>query len=210
MGSIVLGKEYFPKKNRYLVDNINRNAIISRLKRIQPGDLLLVKTPGTIYKIGRKITKNIYDHIAVVLYDDETLNIVVPKTIIRPTTIFSKPNRIPLIVRPKWKNTSQLKSFIIEMTKFKSSIYNKKKTIIGILLSTLYSRLGIKFRMKKLDETSRRWICTEAILICLMKAFPEFKAITRLKLDYNSIGFATTNDFLRISEQFPELLNVVY
>ena len=209
MGNVILGKEYFPKKERYSIDNINYKINVSRINKLQPGDLLIVKTPGIFYRIGRKLTKNSYDHIAVVLYNNETLNIVLPKAVIRPTIIFTKPNRIPLIMRPKWKNSIQRRIFIEEMEKFKSISYNIRKTIIGVMFSALYSQLGIRLKMKKLDKSSRKWICTEAILICLLKAYSEFKFIERMRLDYNAIGFATTNDFFRISEHFSGLLEVV-
>jgi hypothetical protein len=209
MGRLLLGKEYFPSDELYSISKINYISNFERIKRLKPGDLLLVKTPGVIYRLGRKITKNIYDHIAVVLYNNETLNIVVPETVIRPTSLFSKSNRIPLILRPKWVNVEQKKKFIYEMEKFRNIQYNSKKTIIGVFINMIYSRLGIKIKIKKLDRTAKRWICTEAILLCLMEAFPEFSTINTLKLDYNEIGFATTNDFLRITEKFPELLEVI-
>jgi len=37
----------------------------------------------------------------------------------------------------------------------------------------------------------------------------DFYVIKDIKLDYHSIGFATTNDFLRISKHFPGLLQVL-
>lgn len=45
--------------------------------------------------------------------------------------------------------------------------------------------------------------------MCLQKAFPDFEAINHIMLDYHRLGFATTNDFLRMSEHFPHLLRVV-
>lgn len=211
MGNLILGKEYFefsqiqPSAETKNLDSY----IISMIKKIQPGDLLLVRTPGIGYSIGRKLTRNTHDHIAVVLNKGVTLNIVNPITVIRPISIFCKPNRNPLILRPKWRDMEQRKRFVKEIEKFSNSVYNVKKTIFGVFFTSLYGWLGIRMPMKKLDESAKRWICTEAILISLLKTFPEFKVINNIKLDYHSLGFATINDFLRISKHFPELLKTI-
>jgi len=210
MGKYKLGKELFEfplilsnlKKRKF-----KKNAII---KKVQPGDLLIVKTPGLLYSFGRRLTRNTHDHIAVVLNNYKTLNIVVPKTIIRPIFIFIRPKKEPILLRPQWKNLDQRNKFISEIKKFKASVYNIRKTILGIILTTFYSWLGIRIPMKKLRPSAKKWICTEAILNVLLKVLPCFKKIERVKLDYHSIGFATINDFLRISQQNPEILKIIY
>jgi hypothetical protein len=87
-------------------------------------------------------------------------------------------------------------------------IYNLNRTLLGVLLVFLSTWFGIRIRMKKLGNSASKWICTEAIIISLFKTFPDFEAINGIKLDYHVLGFATTNDFLRISKEFPDLFRV--
>lgn len=212
MGSIILGSEYFhfPHLGSY-DDSCDAEAsrVVAALKAAQPGDLLLVRTPGIGFELGRRAARNPYDHIAVVLDNEKTLNIVTPKAIILPITVFARPEKKPLILRPKWKSPEQRDLFVEEMKGFDRCPYDLRKTLIGIVTSVLYARLGLRVPMKKPTGNEQRWICTEAILSSIMRAYPDFERINRLELDYNRIGFATTNDFFRICRHCPEILEAV-
>lgn len=83
-----------------------------------------------------------------------------------------------------------------------------RRTLLGVSLTTLYTWTGIRMQMGKLGESAPRWICTEAIIVSLLKALPEFEAVNRMELDYHTLGFATTNDFLRIAKRFPDILAI--
>jgi hypothetical protein len=212
MGSIILGSEYFqfPDIIPYVhAGDIETSRVIATLKAAQPGDLLLIKTPGIGFELGRRLTRNLYDHIAVVLEDGKTMNIVNPRAVILPVMAFAKPERKPLVLRPKWKNPEQRQRFVEEMKAFDRGPYNLKKTLIGITTSVLYAWLGLRIPIKKLESPAPRWICTEAILTSIMRAYPDFQRINHIKLDYNSLGFATTNDFFRICKSCPDLLEVM-
>ncbi len=212
MGSIILGSEYFQFTNviPYVrAGDVETSRVVALLEAAQPGDLLLIKTPGFGFELGRRLTRNLYDHIAVVLDDGMTMNIVNPYAVILPIMAFAKPERKPLILRPKWKNPKQREMFVEEMKEFDRGPYNLKKTLIGIITSVLYVRLGIRIPIKKLESPAPRWICTEAILTSIMRAHPDFQRINSIKLDYHSLGFATTNDFFRIGKSCPDLLEVV-
>jgi hypothetical protein len=179
------------------------------LDDVQPGDLLLVKTPGLLYSVGRRLTRNIYDHIAVVMEDGDTLNIVQPRAVVLPVRFFSRAERRPLVLRPQWTDPAQSERFVREMKKFGSGRYNLRKTLIGIATSALYGWLAIRLPMRKPGDSATKWICTEAILSSLERALPGFDATSQDKLDCNAIGFATTNDFLRIARDHPDLLRVL-
>ena len=212
MGGIILGSEYFqfPNVIPYVrADDVDTPRVVAVLKAAQPGDLLLIKTPGFGFELGRRLTRNLYDHIAVVLDDEKTMNIVNPRAVILPIMAFAKPERKPIILRPKWKNPEQREMFVEEMKVFDRGPYNLKKTLIGITTSVLYVWLGLRIPIKKLEGPAPRWICTEAILTSIMRAYPDFQRINSIKLDYHSLGFATTNDFFRICKSCPDLLEVV-
>lgn len=212
MGSIIIGSEYFnfPDAGSYAGSNdVEAARAAATLEAAQPGDLLLIKTPGIGFELGRRVTRNIYDHIAVVLDSGKTMNIVNPRAVTLPIMAFAKRERKPLILRPKWKTPEQRDSFVEEMKAFDRGPYNLKKTLIGVITSTLYAWLGLRIPMKKPQADAQRWICTEAILTSIMKVYPDFEKITRMNLDYNSIGFATTNDFFRICKHCPELLEAI-
>ena len=212
MGSVILGSEYFsfPDVIPYVhAHDIETARIVATLKAAQPGDLLLIKTPGFGFELGRRVTRSLYDHIAVVLDDAKTMNIVNPRAVILPIMAFAKPERKPLVLRPKWKKPEQRQRFVEEMKVFDRGPYNLKKTLIGIITSALYAWLGLRIPIKKLENPAPRWICTEAILMNIMKAYPDFQRIKHLKLDYNSIGFATTSDFFRICKSCPDLVEMI-
>lgn len=176
---------------------------------IQPGDLLLIKTPGLIYKIGRKLTGNTHDHIAVCLENGNTLNIVNPRAVIIPVDYFLKRQKNPVLLRPKWQNLDQRRYFIREMEQFRGCRYNLAKTFRGIVSTGLYNWLHVRIRMKKTDESASKWICTEAVIQRLCTAYPDFKAVFNIKLDYQYLGFGTTNDFMRITREYPDLIQVI-
>lgn len=212
MGSVIIGREYFhfPDIRSYADScDAETSRVVALLKAARPGDLLLIKTPGTGFELGRRVTRNLYDHIAVVLDDGKTMNIINPRARILPITAFAKPEKKLLILRPKWNSLEQRDLFVKEMKAFDRSPYDLRKTLIGIATSILYVRLGIRIPMGKPTSRQQRWICTEAILTSIVKAYPDFERINRIRLDYHSIGFATTNDFLRICKYCPEILEAV-
>lgn len=210
MGFYLEGREYYRFENvEHFIDTTCSEALVkSSLQKAEPGDLLLVRTPGYGYAFGRALAKNAYDHIAVVLNEGKTLNIVLPKTVILPITLFAKPEKKPLLLRPQWQDNEQPQRFVSEILRYSETPYDLRKTLIGIVTLALYTWLGIKSTMKKPTRSTSRWICTEAILETLKKVFPGFHRIDDIRLDYNTLGFATTNDFFRISTHFPQLLQI--
>ena len=211
MGTLVFGREHFRfvDVEAYTSSPQDESRLSSALDAAQPGDLLLVKTPGLLYSFGRRLTRNIYDHIAVVMEDGETLNIVQPRAVVLPVRFFSRAERKPLILRPQWTDPAQSERFVLEMKKFSSGKYNLGKTLVGIATSALYGWLGIRLPMRKPSDSAPKWICTEAIISSLERALPGFEVTSHDKLDYNALGFATTNDFLRVAREHPDLLRVL-
>lgn len=173
------------------------------------GDLILVRTSGLAYSLGRRLSRNSYDHVAVVVRAGQTLNIVHPSAVLVPIEHIVKPNRSPLILRPGWDTPSQAIAFVQAMEELRECSYDLRRALKGVVLVMLRTWLGIRLTMSPLRENADRWICTEAILINLQNALPGFREINRLPLDYSDLGFATTNDLLRIASARPDLLRIV-
>ena len=208
MGYFLLGREYWDLPRIESCSGDDTAGTLAILETAQPGDLVLVKTTAIGYAFGRRITRNQYDHIAVVLTEGETLNIIFPKTVKLPLSAFRKPGNAPLILRPNWRTTEQRDEFIREMLGFMDAKYDLTKTFVGIFFTCLNTWLGLRAPKRKLRDSASKWICTEAIVVSLCKVYPEFEVIKSMKLDYNILGFATTNDFLRIAKRYPDLLTI--
>jgi hypothetical protein len=179
------------------------------MEAARPGDLLLVRTPGAVYEIGRRLTRNVYDHIAVVVNGGLTLNIVQPRGKLIPLTRLVTREREPRLLRPRWASEGQSISFVRRMERYQNVTYNSIRTYRGIGQLLTKRIIGAHWTTPRLELDAQCWICTEAILLELQETMPEFKRILELPLDYNQLGFATTNDFLLITEMVPELLEVV-
>ena len=69
-------------------------------KLLKPGDLILIKTPNTLYEMMRKIYNTPYDHIVVVVDQDRCLHISYPRAKLVPSYLFTHRIRDPLVIRP--------------------------------------------------------------------------------------------------------------
>lgn len=174
--------------------------------KLEPGDLILVQTPGWSFSFGRKLTQNPYDHVAVVVNHGQTLNIVQPKAVMVPVEHITEPHRAPLALRPVWGSPEQVPLFIENINTFQDISYDLHHAVMGICLVTLREWLGLSLRVRPLRNGARRCICTEAIIFSLIKSLPGFEEIKEIPLDYVALGFASTNDLLRIARNRPDLL----
>ena len=94
----------------YRMSYEEKQEAIERAKRLQPGDMILIKTPSAIYSAIRTLGRQSYDHIvsstsklirqAVVLDDQYSLHISYPYAKKAPTFFFTHKLRQPLIIRP--------------------------------------------------------------------------------------------------------------
>jgi hypothetical protein len=178
----------------------------SIVERLEPGDLILVQTQGWSFSLGRKLTQNPYDHVAVVIDHGQTLNIVKPKAVIVPVEHITESDRASLVLRPAWGSQEQAPLFIECMNKFRDTSYDLQHAVMGICLVTLREWLGLSLRIRPLRNGGRKCICTEAIIVSLIESLPGFEEIKEIPLDYVALGYATTNDLLRIARSRPDLL----
>lgn len=189
-----------------ITNNQNNTTLYHKLV---PGDILLTQTYGFFYSLWRKISCTMYDHTAVVLENNETLNVVYPITIKLPVSHFFKSDKFTIALRPVWKNQKQLEEFIYSMHLLEGTHYNSFRGFFNILNMMMYYRLGFKIALKVPEITSKKWVCTDAILMYLHKIIPEFSDIEELDLDLFRFGFTSLNDFLRIAYYKPYLLKKI-
>ncbi|MCL4558220.1 MAG: hypothetical protein M1491_06270 [Deltaproteobacteria bacterium] len=177
--------------------------------KLAPGDILLTRTHGIFYALWRKLSCTLYDHSAVVLEDNETMNVVYPVTKKLPASHFFRSGKSPMVLRPVWKNGEQTREFLRSMRRLEGTHYNSFRGIINISNMMIYYRLGLKIPLKIPALTSRRWVCTDAILMHLHNIVPGFSGIGTLDLDLFRFGFTSPNDFLRIAYYRPDILKKV-
>ncbi len=203
------------KKNKRCSDNAfsigiansrNKNDLYHKLV---PGDILLTQTYGFFYSLWRRLSCTMYDHTAVVLEHNETLNVVYPLTIKLPASHFFRSDKSPIALRPVWKNEKQLEEFLHSMYRLEGTHYNLFRGFFNISNMMTYYRLGLKVPLKVPEITSKRWVCTDVILMYLHKIIPEFSNIDKLDLDLFRFGFTSPNDFLRIAYYMPDLLKKI-
>lgn len=188
---------------------LSRACYHSIVPTAQPGDLILVRSSSKGYGLGRAATGNTHDHIAVVVRDDMTTNIVSPATKKIPVERMLKPHLQPVVLRPAWRSDAQREAFVTWMESLDAKPYDVRRTLFLIprLLLKHWLRIAVPFRA--LPAERERWICTDAVFIGL-EAEPDFQAAIReTPLDWVTLRCATTNDFLRLAEARPDILRRV-
>ena len=75
--------------------------VAPRAAMLQPGDLIVVRTPGTFYHLFRRAAKHSVDHLAIVVENGMFLHVGPPTIRLLPVELLLTPNRRPLVFRPK-------------------------------------------------------------------------------------------------------------
>ncbi len=189
-----------------IANSQNNTALYNKLV---PGDILLTQTYGFFYSLWRRLSCTMYDHTAVVLEHNETLNVVHPIAIKLPVSHFFRSDKFPIALRPVWRHQKQLEEFLHSMHLLEGTRYNSFRGFFNISNMMTYYRLGLKMPLKVPEMTSKKWVCTDAILMYLHKIIPEFSDIDGLDLDLFRLGFTSPNDFLRIAYYRPYLLKKI-
>ncbi|MBS1122542.1 MAG: hypothetical protein H6Q90_4770 [Deltaproteobacteria bacterium] len=171
---------------------------------VQPGDLVLVRSPGAIFAAGRRLTGNAYDHIAVVVQDDQTVNIDKPMSRRLPASRLLRSKLHPLVLRPAWRDEAARDGFVRWMESLVDLKYDARRTL-RLLGSLALRRAGIVVPLIRPQPSARRWICTDAVLLGLERYVSDLDTRDP-SLDWQSLRCGTTNDFLRLARARPDLL----
>jgi|YelNatPaOPRAMG01_1025707.scaffolds.fasta_scaffold24158_1 hypothetical protein len=209
-----MGKHDFGTKHNRCLEpalniGVNNTDLMKLYSKINSGDILLTQTSGFVYKLWRKLSCTTYDHTAVVLENNETMNVVYPVAKKLPASHFFRPDKSVVVLRPVWKKDEQLKEFLMYMNQLEGTHYAYLRGIINVSNMVIYHRLGLKFPLGVPNPMSKRWVCTDAIIFHLQRVMPEFSKINKLDLDLFRFGFTSPNDFLRIAYFLPDLLKKV-
>jgi hypothetical protein len=176
---------------------------------LQAGDLLLVKTPGVIYKLGRFLMGTPYDHISVVVCEKNTANVVWPQNTYCSIDRLLTPSRQPVAIRPKWKTEAEKAQFLAWMHSLMGQRYNYLWVWAHFLRMLMRKHFGIAYPMRKLDVRQELSVCTEAVLHGLTLQMSEFDPSQHKQSDWQVLQCASTNDYLALPDVMPELFHLV-
>lgn len=175
---------------------------------VQPGDLILVKSRGLVFRLGRRATGNAYDHVGVVTSDGRSINIDKPSTRVLPVERLLRESLSPLVLRPRFHDPEARARFVADIEALVDTPYDVRRTL-GLVERLLERRIfRITRPLRDLGERRERWICTDAVLVSLERHLEGFAAVRDMPIDWVRLRSATTNDLLEISRRRPDLLAV--
>lgn len=177
--------------------------------KTEPGDLILVKSEGRLFDLGRRLTGNAYDHVAVVSSDGRTINIDKPGARLLPLERLLRPSLCPLVLRPRFGGEDERARFVAEIERLVSAPYDVRRTLW--LVERIFERriVGQARPLPLLGWDRDRWICTDAVLLGLERRARAFASLREMPLDWVALGSGTTNDLLEIHRRRPDLLSEV-
>ena len=180
---------------------------------LEPGDIILVRTPGFFYEGFRLISSFDYDHVLVALTrPDHSLHVSPPLARRIQSSKLLVQIRQPLVLRPKLSQEERFR-FALECESLVGKDYDLFR-MYGILARWLAEKqFHIGRFLPKLSTpqmNNRAWLCTDAVLMCLFRASPKIRKICEGKsaeLDFFRTGGASIHDFLKLKEM--HLLEVI-
>lgn len=121
----------------------NFDSLAERRNALQPGDLIIVRTPGTFYKFFRGLAGHKFDHLAIVLNDGMFLHVGPPTVRLLPVELLLDPTRSPVVYRPRLnsKETQELIQSLYQLVGVKYDTV-RVYSFIARLAFSKYLRLG--------------------------------------------------------------------
>lgn len=185
---------------------------------LQPGDFILIQTPGTVYNSIRKTLDVCYDHMSVLL-DKDTVFHISPPTIRKiSSNVFLMKKRNPIIIRPNL-TSSQRDEFIKSLENSLGYKYDYS-ALFYLLGKKLYHELSRKFQSNEdpfqsfaknflftkesKDKKVPLNICTDLLFSKLQKISPEFSDLVEINkniLSFSYLGSFSPDDLLVLSEK---------
>ena len=165
---------------------------------LQPGDIILVKTPTFFHNKIRMVASASYDHWVVVLDASmTTLQVSFPMAKLTKVWPFVNPLREPLVIRPKMSD-AQRDNFIAKWL----SIVGKKYD---------YRRLFKLFLKRETYDKKDRVLCSNAIFQAFWQANKDFilPDVDKNYLDFNKSGTFSVDDFFRLGLLMPDKFEII-
>ena len=174
---------------------------------LQPGDLILTKTPSCIYQMFRNLGgPSDYDHISVVLDETYSLHISYPRAKKVPTTLFTHIKREPMVIRPLFQTPEHKETFIKALQYEALGRQYDMNRVVHMLFSIQVYNLG-KYNDKKTDKV----VCSHQIYRCLRDSMPSFKRQVKedKSLEYHKYGTFSIQDFVRLQIRNPQSFQII-
>ena len=159
-----------------LANDRNRRRILTQhdFRRLAPrraavrcGDLILIRTPGRLYRYARIVADQAYDHVAVVMRNGMFLHIGPPLIRLLPVELILEPKRTPILLRPRL-SADQTERFVTELSALIGAAYDTRRVYAFILRLAMKRATGVVVPLsRRADDTgggSSAHICTDAIV----------------------------------------------
>jgi hypothetical protein len=172
---------------------------------VEPGDVILLTTPGIFYSSMRFVTKHPADHAVIVLNNQMVLHVSPGRIRVIPLPRVLEQSRSPLIIRPNIPKP-QVQQLVQLLDSFVGKRYDLPRVYDAIFRLFLHRHVGITSRIHKfnINHIKRtKWICSDIILLSLMTVSQDIRnAVHSMKgkLDYSRIGVASLEDFIVIAK----------
>jgi hypothetical protein len=118
--------------------------VAPRAAVLQPGDLIVVRTPGTFYRVFRSAANHKVDHLAIVVEKGMFLHVGPPTIRLLPVELLLTPNRRPLVFRPKLTQ-DELDSLLRSLKTLVGQQYDTVRVYSFVARLALSSYFGARF-----------------------------------------------------------------
>lgn len=191
----------------------DRAAASEACRLTQPGDIILVTTPGFFYTALRALTQNPHDHAVVVVDAQRVMHIGPPRCRYLPLERLLLPKRQPAILRPMFDTLVARENFVRSLEALNGCAYDLQRAN-RVLLRLIWACLSRNYPLfprldPEVDWQPHAWICTDAIFVLLAAAGGPVwtRAIHSTPgLDYQKHGSSTLCDFVTLREAHAHLL----
>lgn len=187
---------------------------IVRANLLCPGDLVFIETPSSFYELLRLVTGHSFDHVAVVLNDMTALHVGPAKIRTLPLVRLLTPSRHPFVLRPTL-TSQQREEWVALLYSFVGQQYDLSRVLQTINSLAMAKQTSLQLPLVQLTagkvSETRKWICSELILLTLMSISPDFATAveTCSSMDYHVHGAVSINDYLTLSKSNPELFEEI-
>lgn len=172
-------------------------------EKLIPGDLVLTQTPGPIHATIRNLAHSRYDHLAIIIDDENMLHVAPPYIRLLSSNILLMKKRNPLVIRVNM--TSEERSNMIKvLLKSIGERYDYAR-VLGLSVRVFASKMlnmGKKEEKSALDQTKFN-ICSDLIAYIMMEASPKFRSVVKRhfkELDVSHYESFFPDDFWKLAE----------
>lgn len=131
---------------------------------VQPGDLILTKTPSKIFKTLRELGRTDYDHVLAVIDQDRSLHVSYPFAKLVPTSQFVQKKKCSFILRPKFSPNARGIDKAAQFTDMlKQSLVGKAYDYPRVIKFCVASQLSFLVPSSQMNEQHIQEFCKSVI-----------------------------------------------